>query len=309
MSVWIWSLVFCISLGVLVVAANLFINAAEKAGRALKMPPFIIGVILVGFGTSLPELVSSVLAVVAGSSEIVIGNVVGSNITNILLILGLAGVIGGTFHVKTDLLKFDIPVMLGAAFVLSLMVQDQRFSTGEGVICLLMLSIYLVSMLRSKPVKADNAKHSPATIRTWVILILSPILIFVGAKYTVDSVIALAAITQIGKDVIAMSAIALGTSLPEIVVAIAAARRGQPEIVVGNIMGSNIFNTFAVMGIPALLGPLTIPEGVVSFSVPVFLAATLIHVIITVDRRVSKAEGAFLISFYLFFIGRLFDLL
>ena len=306
MSILLWSLVFCVSLGVLIVAANLFITAAEQAGKALRMPPFLVGVVLVGFGTSLPELVSSVMAVYAGSSEIVIGNVIGSNITNILLILGISGIIGGTFYIKTDLLKFDLVVLLGSAFVLSLMVQDQQFSTGEGIICLLMLGIYLVAMLRSERHEADKSTSEKATARTWILLIASPLFIFLGAKYTVDSVIAIAEIVQIGVYVIAMSAVALGTSLPEIVVAITAARRGQSEIVVGNIMGSNIFNTLGVMGIPSLLGQLTIPERVVHFSVPVFLAATMIHVIITVDKRVSKAEGAFLLCFYLFFIGRLF---
>ena len=307
MSIWIWSLAFCVSLGVLVAAANLFITAAEQAGRALRLPPFITGVILVGFGTSLPELISSILAVNAGSSEIVIGNVVGSNITNILLILGLSGLLGGTFYIKTDLLKFDLTVMLGGAFILSLMVQDLRFSTGEGIICLLMLSIYLVAMLRSKSVGEVGSAATPATRRTWVTLVGSPVLIFLGAKYTVEAVIALAGILQIGVDVIAMSAVALGTSLPEVVVAITASYKGKPEIVVGNVMGSNIFNTFGVMGIPSLMGHLNIPEGVVGYSVPVFIAATLIHVIITVDKRVSKAEGAFLVCFYLFFVGRLFD--
>jgi cation:H+ antiporter len=306
MSVWTWSLAFCVSLGVLVAAANLFINAAEQAGKALRLQPFITGVILVGFGTSLPELISSILAVNTGSSEIVIGNVVGSNITNILLILGLSGLLGGTFYVKTDLLKFDLTVMLGGAFILSLMVQDHLFSTGEGIICLLMMSIYLVTLLRSKSVDTKESDVKPATARTWPILIASPVLIFVGAKYTVDSVIALARIFQVGVDVIAMSAVAFGTSLPEIVVAITASYKGKPEIVVGNVIGSNIFNTFGVMGIPSLIGHLNIPDGVVSYSVPVFLAATMIHVIITVDRRVSKAEGAFMLCFYLFFVCRLF---
>ena len=306
MSIGVWSLVFCVSLGVLVAAANLFITAAEQVGRTLRLPPFITGVILVGFGTSLPELVSSILAVNAGTSEIVIGNVVGSNITNILLILGLSGLIGGTFYVKTDLLKFDLTVMLGGAFILSLMVQDQRFSTGEGIICLLMLGIYLVTLLRSKSPEAEESGAKPATARTWIILVSSPVMIFIGAKYTVDAVIALASIFQIGADVIAMSAVAFGTSLPEIVVAITASYKGKPEIVVGNVIGSNIFNTFGVMGIPSLMGPLNIPASVVSYSVPVFIAATMIHVIITVDRRVNKAEGAFMLCFYLFFVCRLF---
>ena len=307
MSVWIWSLIFCVSLGVLLAAANLFINASEQAGKALSLPPFITGVILVGFGTSLPELISSILAVTSGSSEIVIGNVVGSNITNILLILGLSGLLGGTFYIKTDLLKFDLTVMLGGAFILCLMAQDHRFSTGEGIICLLMLGIYLGTLLRSKSDGTEETGVKPATMYTWLILVASPVLIFVGAKYTVDSVIALASIFQVGVDIIAMSAVAFGTSLPEIVVAITASYKGKPEIVVGNVIGSNIFNTFGVMGIPSLISPLNISASVVSYSMPVFLAATMIHAIITVDKRVSKAEGAFMLCFYLFFVCRLFN--
>jgi len=309
MSVWVWSLIFCVSLAVLVWAADIFIDAAEQVGKALKMPPFLIGVVIVGFGTSLPELVASLVAVTAGSSEIVIGNVVGSNITNILLVLGVTGILGGTFLVKSDLLKFDIPVMLGATVVLSLMVSNGEFSTGEGIICLIMLTIYLIPVLRSAPVESEKSDPVSATARTWVKLILSSMFIFFGAKYTIDSVIVIAEVAQIGAEVIAMSAIALGTSLPEVVVAITATRRGQPEMVIGNIMGSNVFNTFAVMGIPALFGNLSIPEGVMSFAVPVFLAATLMYIFIIVDGRVGRAESAFLLSFYLFFIGRLFGLL
>ncbi len=307
MGIWAWALIFCASLGVLVVAANMFINAAERIGKTLGMPPFLIGVLLVGFGTSLPELVSSIMAVHAGSSKIVVGNVLGSNVTNIFLILGIAGVVGGTFTVKIDLLKFDIPVMIGAAFVLSLMISNGRFSLGEGIICLMMLSIYLTVMLSGNEGTAESSPAEPATLRTWAILLTSVVGIFLGAKYTVESIIEIAKIVNIAVETIAMSAVALGTSLPEIVVAIAAIRKGQPEIVIGNVVGSNIFNTFAVMGIPALIGPIAIPEGVLDFSVPVFLAATMMHVFVTVDKRVTKAEGAFLLCFYLFFIGRLFN--
>jgi len=101
--------------------------------------------------------------------------------------------------------------------------------------------------------------------------------------------------------------VALGTSLPEIVVAIAAVRKGQPEIVIGNVVGSNIFNTFAVMGIPAMIGTITVPDGLANFSIPIFLAATMMHLLVTGDKRVTKGEGAFLLCFYIFFIGQLFD--
>ena len=302
-----WAAVLILSLAVLVKGADLFVGAAVRAGNTLEMPPFLIGVVLVGFGTSLPELVSSVLAVPAGSSEIVIGNVLGSNITNVLLVLGLAGLLGGTFRVKTDLLRFDLPVMAGGAFLLGLMIEDGDFTTGEGVTCLLMLVVYLVGLMRSG-VAGTEVGADRASTGTWILLLASPVLIFLGAKYTVTSVTALAVGVGVGADVLAMSAVALGTSLPEVVVAVTATRRGQPELVVGNIVGSNIFNTFAVMGIPALLGTLTIPASAVDFSLPVFIAVTMLHVIITVDRRVTRSEGAFLLVFYLFFIGRLFNL-
>jgi len=307
MSILLWAIVFVVGLAVLVKGSDLFVTAADQVGRRLGMPPFVVGVLLIGFGTSLPELVSSLLAVAAGSTEIVVGNVLGSNITNILLIMGLAGLFGGPFRVTVDLLEFDLPVMIGSAFVLTMMLIDGSFTTGEGVVCIVMLGVYMTVMLRNEPQENQGAPPAPLNSRIWLQLIGTPVLIFAGAKYTVDAVIAISDVLQIGKDVIAMSAVALGTSLPEVVVALTAARRGQPELAVGNIVGSNIFNTLAVMGIPALLGSLVIPAAAISYALPVFLGATLLHVIMTVDQRVTRGEGAFLLVVYGFFLGRLFD--
>ena len=161
-----WGGIFIISLAALVKGAALFIDASVRVGQALKMPAFLIGVLLVGFGTSLPELVSSVLAVAAGSSEIVVGNVLGSNITNILLVLGIAGILGGTFYIRTDLLKFDLPVMAGSAFVLALMISDGNFSTGEGIVSLLMFVVYMSVILSSgtEDPSADNANKTTASV-------------------------------------------------------------------------------------------------------------------------------------------------
>lgn len=306
MQLLLWAAVLVVSLTVLVKASDLFITAADQIGRRLGMPPFVVGVLLVGFGTSLPELVSSLLAVAAGSTEIVIGNVLGSNITNILLIMGLAGLFGGPFQVKVDLLEFDLPVMIGSAVVLTMMLIDGSFSTGEGVVCIVMLGVYMTVMLRAEPHPDDGDRPARLKPLVWVQLVGTPVLIFAGAKYTVDAVIAISDILEIGKDVIAMSAVALGTSLPEVVVALTAARRGQPELAVGNIVGSNIFNTLAVTGIPALLGALVIPDSAINYALPVFIGATLLHVIMTVDQRVTRGEGAFLLVFYGFFLTRLF---
>jgi cation:H+ antiporter len=220
--------------------------------------------------------------------------------------MGLAGLFGGPFRVKVDLLEFDLPVMVGSAFVLTMMLLDGLFTTGEGVVCLVMLSVYMTVMLRNESHDDDDGRPARLKPRMWLQFAGAPVLIFAGAKYTVDAVIVISQILQIGTDVIAMSAVALGTSLPEIVVALTAARRGQPEMAVGNIVGSNIFNALAVMGIPALIGPLLIPETAFGYALPVFIGATLVHVIMTVDRHVTRGEGAFLLVLYGFFLARLF---
>lgn len=304
----IWAIIFIIGLGTLVKASDLFVDAAEKIGRAFAMPPFIIGVIIVGVGTSLPELASSIFAVIGGTSEIVVGNVLGSNLTNIFLILGIAGVVSKTLHIHYDMLKIDLPVFLGAAFLIAFMVRDGRFSKADAIICLLGLILYVANKLTGQPTDGTIAERKPASIKVWAMLLGSPILIFLGAKYTVDAVIALSRIYAIGAEVIALSAVALGTSLPEVLVTINAARKGKPEMAVGNVMGSNIFNCFAVMGIPGLIGTLKIPANVIVFALPLSVAASLLYVIILLDRKLNLWEGCLLLLFYLFFLLHLFGI-
>jgi cation:H+ antiporter len=297
-----WIIVFIASLAVLVKASDLFVNAAEKIGQSFGMPHFIIGVVIVGAGTSLPELVSSVLAVIGGTSEIVVGNVLGSNMTNIFLILGIAGVVGKNLRISYDILEIDLPIFLGAALLIAFMIYDGNFSRGEAIICLLGLFLFVLNTLKGQKQKGEDTARKPAGVQAWAMLLASSVLIFLGAKYTVDSVIALSKIFNIGAEVIALSAVALGTSLPEVLVTITAARKGKPEMAIGNVMGSNIFNSFAVMGIPGLIGSLHIPEDVISFALPFSIAATFLYVIIIVDRKLNLWEGCLLLLFYLFFL-------
>ena len=300
-----------ISLFVLIKASDYFIESAEKIGLSFGMPPFVVGVVIVGIGTSLPELVSSIIAVLNGSSEIVIGNVLGSNITNILLILGLGAIIGKSFKIEYDLMRVDLPFFMGASFIIALMIWDSVFSLGEAIICIICLVIYIVNSFRLDKdeggVQKENNKETHKTsARTWLYLLISSLFIFLGAKFTIDAVVSISTILKIGKEVIALSVISLGTSLPEVMVTISAARRGKPELTVGNIIGSNIFNTFAVMGIPSLFGRLTIPPSILEFSLPVSLAASFLYLIITIDKRINRWEGGLLLIFYLFFISRLY---
>ncbi len=220
----------------------------------------------------------------------------GSNIANIFLVLGIAGLL----KIQYDILKIDLPILLGTALLIAFMIYDGHFSRGEAVICLLGLSLYLLNKLTGHK---DEEKQSrePAGGLAWIKLLASPVL-------TVDSVIALSQIFNIGAEVIALSAVALGTSLPEVLVTIVAARKGQPEMAIGNIMGSNIFNSFAVMGIPGLIKQLVIPANVTSFAMPLSIAAHLLFIIILVDHKLNRWEGGLLLIFYLFFLMHLFGL-
>ncbi len=302
---------FIISIAVLVKASDYFIRAAEKIGVFLRIPHFVIGVFVLGFGTSFPELVSSIFAVVKSSSEIVIGNVLGSNITNIFLVLGAAAVsvkIEENFSIEHNLMRFDLPMLLGSSFMLALMIWDQDFSNGDAVICLLCLAIYFLYTFFAAPKEQNKEcpdKKGPG-YKAWVQLLASPVFILLGAKYTIEAVVSISEIIGIGTEVIALSAVALGTSLPEVVVAVSAVRRGNHEMAVGNIIGSNIFNTYAVMSISAFFGPLLIPKGVLTFSLPVSIFATLLFIIMTIDNKVGRWEGWFLLVFYVFFVGKLF---
>ena len=316
MELFAWGAVFAVSIVVLVKAADSFTEAAERVGVYLGIPSFIVGVTIVAIGTSLPELVSSVIAVLRDSSEIVVGNVAGSNITNIFLVLGVASILGRRLRVTYEIIHVDLPLLVGSAFMMAWVVWDQNVSVPEALALIAGAVIYVsytvmvssrISPAGDEPAPAAEERERPAT-RTWIVLAAGAAFIYLGANYTVEAVIRLADILEVGKELIAISAVALGTSLPELTVSIVAARKGNLETAMGNVLGSSIFNSFAVMGIPALVGTLVIPASVLSFGLPVMLVATLLYFFMAQDKDISRWEGWLLIVFYVLFVGHLFGL-
>jgi cation:H+ antiporter len=303
MGILFWSLIFVVSLVVLIKSSDYFILSAEKIGLFFGLPTFIIGVIIVAMGTSLPELVSSIVAVSEGSSEIVVGNVLGSNVANIGLVIGIAALISKNFQVKYDIMKVDVPFMLGSAILLFFMLLDGEFSLPEAIICLVSLGIFVFYALRSKELETEEKPARPK-FHIWLLLVATPFGIYFGAKYTIEAVISISEIAGIGSEIIALTAVALGTSLPEVFVSISAARKGKPEIAVGNIVGSNIFNSFAVMGIPRLVGKLIIPANILAFAAPVSVGITVFFLVIIMDKKLNPWIGGLLLIFYIFFVGR-----
>ena len=313
MQLFIWLSVLGLSLFFLIKSSDYFTKAAEKIGLSLKIPSFIIGVTIVSVGTSLPELLTSVFAVLSNNSEIVIGDVIGSNVTNIFLGLGILPLLIGFFTVNKNLISVDLPILLGSTFLLAVTAYDGIFTRVEAIFCLGGFFVYMRYAMKEhkeykKRLEEEQVQSPKLNPLHFVILAASCVCLYFSAQYTVKSIVKLAELAQIGTAVITASAVALGTSLPEIITSAVAAKRGSTEVAVGTLLGSNIFNAFAIMGVTGLIGNLVIPPIMINYGLPMLILATLLYFFITLDHEITKFEGALLIIFYGVFLGKLFSL-
>ncbi len=336
MEILLWVLVFAASLFALVKGADWLLGSAERIGLAIGLSPFIIGVVIVGLGTSFPELISSLLAVFRGVTEIVAANAIGSNIANILLIIGLSALIGKKLIVTKSLIDLDLPLLAISTVVLLVTVVDRQITLGESILLLITYIIYLLytilhkddddsveiaDILPARPdrrrksvIKKDHKKTKETsqkpklTARDFGLLFLGLAGLVVGANYLIESVIKLSEMINIGAGVIAITAVALGTSLPELIVSIKAIRNHKSEMAIGNVFGSNIFNALVVIGIPGLFTTLAVDEQTFLIGVPVMALATLLFVISGISRRIHMWEGAFYLILYILFVGKLFNI-
>lgn len=302
--------IFIIAVAALVWSSDKFIDAADSIGKMLKLPSFIIGVLLVGIGTSLPELVTSIVAVSVGSSEIVVGNVFGSNIANMFLVFGVATLFSTSFHIKHDIMKTDLPFLLLATGYIAIAVSDLNFTLGEGIICIIMLLLYLYRSLKDGAITEliEEKTHTP-TFKDWILIVITPALIFFSSKFVISSITEIADFIGVGKEIVASTAVALGTSLPELMVTIQAGRKGENEMAVGNVLGSNLFNILAVMGIPSMMSTLIIPKSIISFTLPMLIMSSLIFMIIAQAKKVYRIYGFLFLLMYLYYITKQYGLI
>ena len=325
----IWIIIFCLSLLILIKAADYFTESAEKIGLALKISPFIIGVTIISIGTSLPELATSIIAVIKGQTELVAANAIGSNIANILLIIGISSLVAGKLVVKRSLIDIDLPLLATATALIVVVLWDKQITMGEGVVAILAYSVYAAYTMKgdkeekSKPEGIVPGEDIPATRekrhlhrkidREWnlkliIILIFSTIFIYFGAEWTIKSIIEIARLLGLPSSMIVMSAMAIGTSLPELVVSVGAARKGKFEIALGNVFGSNIFNILMVMGIPALFKTLAVDEATFSIGIPFLVGSTVLYVFSGISKKIYNWEGMMYLLIYILFIAKLFNL-
>ncbi len=318
-TLFLWVLVFCVSLFFLIKSSDFFIRSAERIGHFLGIPPFIIGVTIVAVGTSLPELFSSLVAVINGVPEVVVGNVVGSNITNIFLILGLAAVVSKKITLDYEVIHIDLPLMVSSAFFLLFTLWDGVFSFFDSLLAVFGAAIfvfYVVKIERVHPeeeVKEEVKELSSVPKKRFpfvdlFLLLVSGVVLFFSSDFLIDSLTNLASLLGVSPDIIAVSALAFGTSVPELSVSLSAAFKGKHDVAAGNVLGSNIFNSLFVMGIPGLFSSLPVSSFMLSFALPLMVAATITYFFMTQDKQVTRWEGWFLLLFYLLFLFKIFGL-
>ena len=298
----------------LVAGAEVLVRGAAKLAAQFGISPLVIGLTVVAFGTSAPETAVSVQAALNGSGDIAIGNVVGSNIANVLLILGVTALVA-PLVVSRQLIRLDVPIMIGASLVTFGLAWDGELSRIDGALLFAAVVAYtlflIISSRREKAAEADDefAKefglHEPAKPHAGLInaglVIAGLVLLVVGSNFLVEGAVALARALGLSELVIGLTVIAVGTSLPELATSIMAAFRGERDIAVGNIVGSNIFNLLAVLGLASLVSPLPIgvSSSALAFDFPVMIAVAVACLpIFFAGYCIKRWEGALFVAYY-----------
>jgi cation:H+ antiporter len=304
------------ALAVLLLAAKAFTASAERVGLALGLSPFAVGVFIVALGTSLPELVSSVIAASQGTSEIVSGNVLGANTANLLFILGVVAATSprGIRLGDEQYIAIDLNFMVGSAVLLAMSMLDGdvgRLEAGVLVVAYLAYMGYLMTEGRSAGADADFAvavgddAKARVQLRDVLILLAAGVGIFVSASVTLDALVTLAGRVGISPAIASLTILSLGTTLPELAVSVSAARAGRADMAVGNILGSCIFNALGVVGTAALVGRIDVPPDLLRLPLPFFVASAALFYLLTQDKRVSRWEGVLFALLYLLLLAEL----
>jgi len=295
----------------LAVGAELLVRGGSRAAGSLGVSPLVIGLTIVAYGTSAPEMVASLVAAVYGHHEITVGNVVGSNIANIGLVLGSTALLV-PFKVSFTLVKREAIFMLLVTVLFFALAFGGSFGRVEGAVFLALLLIFnLVSLrwARGAPRKiqkeyqefeGERIPESPPSIAGDMLLILAGcVLLFVGGRAVVGAAVHLAERAGVSETVMGLTLVAVGTSLPELVTSIIAIRRNEAAICVGNLVGSNLFNILGAIGFSAAISPFAVKESLLRFEFPLLLVFTVAMTLILLTRgRVTRGEGIFLLAGY-----------
>ncbi|MCS3903956.1 cation:H+ antiporter [Methylohalomonas lacus] len=308
-------LFFVLGLLLLVAGAEVLVRGASRLAASLGIAPLVIGLTVVAFGTSAPEMAVSVQSALSGQAgaDIAIGNVVGSNIFNVLFILGLAAIIAPLF-VSQQLIRIDVPIMIGVSILLLLLALDGSISRANGVLLFAGIIAYTafaiikgrrdVAMVEAEYAQeyGHPAKGIGAQLINITAIIIGLALLVLGANWLVDGAITLARAFGISELVIGLTIVAAGTSLPEVATSVIASIKGERDIAVGNIVGSNIFNILAVLGLAAIVAPdgINVSSAALQFDIPVMLAVAVACLpIFFSGHLIARWEGGLFFAYYI----------
>jgi cation:H+ antiporter len=317
-----------IGFGIILKASDIFVDNISLFAKSLGISEFIIGLTLVAFGTSVPELVSSVIASFKGSSQLALGNLIGSNITNIGLILGLTGIIS-VVKIKHGVIKRDGYLMLASSILFYLFAVSLQLSRWEGILLILMYIAYLIFLFKERTIfetdffedylhffinfeflkvlKKINENHNhhrrKIALKEFFVSAVSLIFVVLSANLIVDKSVWIARAIGVTEGFIGLTIVALGTSLPELSVSIVAAKKGQGDIALGNILGSNLVNIMFILGISALIAPIQLTKFTALFVAPFLLILSFLLITFTAkENKLKRWQGAILLGLYIMFI-------
>ena len=305
-------LLLIIGLAILVGGGELLVRGAASIALRLRLSPLVVGLTIVAFGTSAPELFISVQAALEGSPDLAMGNVIGSNICNLALVLGITAVITPV-PVRSDSLKIDWPMTMGSSLLLYLIVRDNLINWPEGLLFLAILIAYTYFIIRRSRKKTKSAEalaeelEVPAqTANPWkdvLFIALGTVGLALGSDWFVEGAKDIALSFGVSERIVGITVLALGTSLPELVTAVVAAIKQETDIALGNLMGSNIFNILSILGITSVIASIRVNDVIIHSDMIWMLLITFLILPMMLYRKVVKrVEGAILLAIYVYYI-------
>jgi cation:H+ antiporter len=304
---------FITGLVVLAAGAELLVRGASSMARMVGVTPLVIGLTVVAMGTSTPEMVVSVIAAIEGRPSIAVGNVVGSNVFNVLFILGVCA-LTRPLVVALDVVRRDVPVMIGVSLVLWIFALDGALGLTEALVFLAGLAGFLVFTVRESRVHAASRTADEGTVATgsWVrdgsLVVAGLVLLVLGARALVSAAVSVAQTLGVSEAVIGLTIVAAGTSLPELAASVVATLRGERDIAVGNVVGSSVFNILGILGVSGLAagGHLPVDPSIEAFDLPVMVAATLACLPLFASGHVIvRWEGGLFLAYYVAYMSYL----
>jgi cation:H+ antiporter len=313
------SIAVVFGLALLVWSADRFVDGSAATARHLGMPPLLVGMVIVGFGTSMPEMTVSVLAALQGNPGIALGNAYGSNITNIALILGVTALIH-PIAVHSGVLRKEMPILTGVTFLAAWQATDGQLTRIDAVILLVVFAVLMLwtiqqgmakrrdTFAREVSLEVTEQSLSIESAGLWVMVGL--VALVVSSQLLVWGAVRIAHSLGVSDLVIGLTVVAIGTSLPELASSIVASRKGEHDLALGNVLGSNLFNTLVVVGLAALIKPLQVSSEVLSRDISVMAILTVSLLLMGYGfrgpGRINRIEGGLLVASYMIYMGYLF---